>query len=221
VRRASSTSKAGLCEAILQLPLELADDLVAAGAQRERAVRFVDVVVRIFVREMAQRRLGLHRHVLFIVIDVEHRARRVADAPDDGGRDLDRIAAFVVDLELLAVEVAQTQRHLHLVEERIRPAQPRRVVRAAVRTEQHDQRRLVRLQHVDALHQEDEDEDREQREQRQSSEHGQRNRHQRDENEYQRHVAARALEIDFFRTAWRIRIHDSLRVASTSCLIVK
>ena len=102
-------AQARLLEALLQLALEPGDDFVAAAAQRELGLVVVVRVVGVFIGEMAQRRLGLDGHVLLVVVDVEHRARRVAHLPDHRRRDLDRIAALVVHLELFAVEVAQAQ----------------------------------------------------------------------------------------------------------------
>jgi len=104
--------------------------------------------------EVAHGGLGLDAHVLLEVVDVERGLRGVAHPPDDGRRDLDRVAALVVDLETLAGEVAGAQAHLLLLEERIGPAQPLGAVGALVRTEQQQDGPLVRLQHVQAGHQE-------------------------------------------------------------------
>ena len=110
VSRASSTTHAGLREPTAELVLQLLRDFVAAAAQRDLVL--LAVVVRVRARDAADRRLALHLHVAFVVLDVERGLRRVVDAPDDHGRDLDRVAALVVDLELLAVEVVRAQRDL-------------------------------------------------------------------------------------------------------------
>ena len=145
---------AGLGEALLQL--------VAQGRRRpapvpERSVtssgggvRLLEVVVGVAEGEVAHRRLGLRQDVGLVVLDVEARLRRVVDAPDDRRRDLDRVAAQVVDLELLAVEVVRAHRDLGLGVERIGPAQAALAVGAAVAAEERQQHRLVRLQHVEA-----------------------------------------------------------------------
>src|SRR5215471_10953999 len=70
------------------------------------------MIVRIRARDAADRGLALHLHVALVVLDIERGLRGVLDAPHDHGRDLDRIAALVVDLELLAVEVVRAQRDL-------------------------------------------------------------------------------------------------------------
>ena len=54
-------------------------------------------------------RFALRRHVHLVFVDVEDGLRRVFDAPDDDGGDLDRIAAAVVDLQLLAIERSSAQ----------------------------------------------------------------------------------------------------------------
>ena len=132
-----------------------------------------------------------------------------------------RVAALVVHLELLAVEVAQAQRHLLLVEEGIRPAQARGVVRAAVLAEEHEQRRLVRLQHVHAFRDEDEGDDRDQREWRHARHDRHRDREQRHEHHHERRVAARAPEIDFFRPAWRVhRLLPRDRTAGPDMVVI-
>jgi hypothetical protein len=156
------------------------------------------MVVGKLIGQVTQRRLRLDGHVVLVIVDVQHCARRVADTPDNGGRDLDRVAAFVVDLELLAVEVAQAQAHLVLVHERVGPAQAGGVVRAAVLAEQHEQRRLVRLQHVNALEQEEECEQQHHGHDRQPGEDHEWNGQQSQEGEGQRHVAAGTLELDLF-----------------------
>ena len=76
------------------------------------ALGLLEVVVGIAEGEVAQRRLGLRQHVGLVVLDVEARLGRVVDAPDDRRGDLDRVAALVVDLQLLAVEVVRAHRDL-------------------------------------------------------------------------------------------------------------
>ena len=61
---------------------------------------------------MAHGGLALHRDVRLVVVDVEDRLGGVLDAPHDDRGDLDRVAALVVDLELVAVEGAGPQRDL-------------------------------------------------------------------------------------------------------------
>ena len=115
----------------------------------EPGARLLEVVVGVAEGEVAHRRLGLGQHVGLVVLDVEAGHRRVVDAPDDRRRDLDRVAAQVVDLQLLAVEVVRPDRDLGLGVERVGPAQAGLPVGAAVVAEQQQQRRLVRLQHVE------------------------------------------------------------------------
>ena len=126
-------------------------DAVLAGAQRRlRRVFVLAFVVVVRGGEVAHRGLGLDPHVLVVVLDVEHGLRGVAHAPDDGGGDLDRVAALVVDLQPLAHQVVRAQADLLLLVERVGPAQAFRAVGADVLAEQQQDRRLVRLQHVEA-----------------------------------------------------------------------
>ena len=97
---------------------------------------------------MAHRGLGLQLHIELVVVDVEIGAGGIVDAPDDDRGDLDRVAALVVDLEPLAVEVAGAERYLAARVERIRPAQPRHPRRAPVGAEELEDRRLVGLQRI-------------------------------------------------------------------------
>src|SRR5262245_56077739 len=61
---------------------------------------------------MPNGRLALDAHIGFIIIHVEHGLGRILYAPNNDGCNLNRIAALIVDLEFIAVQVAYTQRHL-------------------------------------------------------------------------------------------------------------
>ena len=79
-----------------------------------------------------------------VIVHVEERLGRVDDSPDDHGRDLDRVAGEVVDLEPLALEVPHPQRDAPLGEERVDPPQARLAHRAHVVAEELEDLRLVR-----------------------------------------------------------------------------
>jgi hypothetical protein len=70
---------------------------------------FLAVVVRIATGDVAQSGLALGSDVPFEIVDVEHRLRRILNAPNDDRRDLDRVPTLVVDLQRLAVERAGAQ----------------------------------------------------------------------------------------------------------------
>ena len=55
---------------------------------------------------MADGRFALDVDVGVVIVHVETGLERVLNAPDHDGRDFDRVAAFVVDFELVAVEVS-------------------------------------------------------------------------------------------------------------------
>ena len=79
-----------------------------------------------------------------VVVDVEERLGRVDDSPDDHGRDLDRVAGEVVDLQPFALEVPHPQRDAPLGEERVDPPQARLAHRTLVVAEELKHLRLVR-----------------------------------------------------------------------------
>ena len=108
--RASSTTTPALSKRACSSRTSALHHDVGAREQRRLAVH--DRVAFVLVvgerrSEMAHRRLRLQLHVVLVVVDVEKRLGRVVDAPDDDGSDLDRVAALVVDLEPLAVQVAR------------------------------------------------------------------------------------------------------------------
>ena len=82
---------------------------------------------------MAPRGFALQLRVVFVIVDVEARLGRVVDAPHYDRRDLDRIAALVVHLQPLAVEIARPQRELASRIERIGTAQTRDALAFLVR----------------------------------------------------------------------------------------
>ena len=142
---------AGVVEAGLQFALERRRDFVLPRAQRDLRMRLgFTLVIGVARREVADGCLGLDPHIGLVILDIEDRLRGVAHTPDDGGRDLDRIAAQIVDLELVAVEVVRAQTELALFVERIGPTQAFAAVGALVRTEQQHHRRFIGLQHVHA-----------------------------------------------------------------------
>ena len=67
---------------------------------RSEMRRVVVRVVGIARRQVAQRRLALHLHVVVVVVDFEHGFGGVDDLPHDDRGDLDRVALVVVDLQL-------------------------------------------------------------------------------------------------------------------------
>ena len=99
------------------------------------------------VGEVAERRFALHDDELLVVVDVEHGPGGVGHAPDDDRGDLDRVAARVVDLDPLALEVPDPQRDRLAPEDRERVHPPETGIGdgPGVATEQDQHPRLVRL----------------------------------------------------------------------------
>ena len=116
-------------------------------------------VVRILRREIPHRGLGLHLHVVLVVVDFEQRFRRLEHAPHDDGRDLDRVALKIVDLELGALEVAHAERDLALAVERVRPVKAVRLHRAPVLAEEDERPGFVRVDDEEPGEHEQHDED--------------------------------------------------------------
>jgi hypothetical protein len=88
----------------VQLVRELGRDLIAAAAKRDLV--FLATIVGVIARDTANRGLRLHDDIVLEFLDIEDGPRRVPDAPDDDGRDFDRIAALVIDLEETSTALA-------------------------------------------------------------------------------------------------------------------
>ena len=154
--RASITSTPAFARRDCDLDLQLLGDLRRVGAQRRLALRVR--VVRMRRREIPDGRLGLHLDEVLVVVDLEHRLGRVDHPPDDDRADLDRVADRVVDLELGALEVADSQGDGPAREERAHPAQTPGLRRALVAAEELRDRRLIRVEDEETRQQEQDDE---------------------------------------------------------------
>ena len=121
--------------------------LSSSVGSRATSLHFLGVV-RERRGQVAHGRLALHLHEVLVVVDVERRLGGVVDVPDHHRGDLDRVAALVVDLEPVAVQVARAQRQLLARVERVGGAQARHAAGAAIGAEELDDRRLVGLQRV-------------------------------------------------------------------------
>src|SRR5205823_10166582 len=95
-------------------------DDVRAGEQRRlmliRAGGAVAFIVGERRSEMPHGSLTLQLHVVLVAVNVEARPGSVVDAPDDDCGDLDRVAALVIDLQALAVEVPRARSEEHTSE---------------------------------------------------------------------------------------------------------
>lgn len=94
---------AGDAEARDELGAEFAGDLLVIAAQRDFLV--LEIIVGIARPDRADGDFDLGYDELQIVIDIEGGLRCVGDAPDELGGDFDRVAARIVDLDLLADEI--------------------------------------------------------------------------------------------------------------------
>ena len=93
--RASIDLHAGLVQSLLDVVPQLVADLLGVAAQRDLVV---GAVVGMAAGQVAQRRLALHRHEVFVVVDLEQRLGGVDHPPDHDRGDVDRVAVPVVDL---------------------------------------------------------------------------------------------------------------------------
>src|SRR3972149_10275495 len=107
----------------MDLGLEVVRNLSSVAAERDLGV--VLRIVGVAGREVSPRGLALNAHVVLVVVYLEAGFGGVYDFPDDDRGDLDRISVKVVDLELLALEVAHPERNPALGVERIGPAETR------------------------------------------------------------------------------------------------
>jgi hypothetical protein len=102
-------------------------------------------VVGVARGQVAHGGLRLHLHVVLVVVHLEDGLRGVHDAPDHDGRDLDRVAVVVVDLQASALEVPDAERDVPLAVERVGPSQPRRLDRPLVVSEELHHAAFVRI----------------------------------------------------------------------------
>ena len=114
----------------LELGAELGPDLVVVAAQRD--FQMLEIVIGIARADGPDRGFDLDPDELLVIVDVEQRLRGVDDAPHDLRRHLDRVAAQVVDLDLLGNEIVGADRHLLLRHPRPDPAQAGGAVGAVV-----------------------------------------------------------------------------------------
>ena len=145
---------AGAGDAILQLALELLADHLGVAAQGH--LLMLEIVIGIAGADRADRAFDLDLDELHVIGDVEQGLGGVGHPPDDVGRDLDRIAAQVVHLDLVRGDVVDAGRDLGAGQPGQHPAQAVRPVGALIGAEQQDRRRLVGLEQIEAAQHEQE-----------------------------------------------------------------
>src|ERR1041385_5287757 len=70
------------------------------------------MIVSIRACQVSQGRFALDPDIILEILDVENGLRRVMHMPDNDGTNLDGIAALVVHLKGVAVEIPRSQGHL-------------------------------------------------------------------------------------------------------------
>jgi hypothetical protein len=143
-------------EALLEFFAEHGRHLVSIGAQGGLGV--LGVIVSKVRGDLAYGGFDLDVDKWLIGVDVKECRCGIRHAPDDDSCDLDRVAATVVHLELLARHIACAQRDLCHHVRGHDPAQARCPVGALVVSEQRDGCGLVGLQRVETAHREQGDE---------------------------------------------------------------
>ena len=118
------------------------------AAQRDFLV--LEIIIGVTRADGAHRHFHLGGDEAAIIINVEQRLRRIGNAPHQLRGDLDRVAAQIVDLDLLRNQVVGAQADLLLAHPRPGPAQAIHPIGAAIGTKQGDGCALVGLQHVEA-----------------------------------------------------------------------
>ena len=101
--------------------------------------------------QMTNGRFGLYLYVFDKVVHIETRLGCIFHAPDHDGRDLDRVAVFVVHLQSLAVEIPGSQGDLRLAVEGIHPPESLLPHRPRVFAEQRKHTGFVRFQREKSL----------------------------------------------------------------------
>ena len=95
---------------------------------------------------MPKRCLTLHTHVVFELVHIEDGAGGVGHPPNRYHGDFDRVAAPIVDLQLLAVEVPRSDGDLVLEQQRIRPVESALTHRSFVLAKEREHGRHVWLE---------------------------------------------------------------------------
>ena len=123
-------------------------DLVMVAAQRHFLM--LNVVIGVARADRAHRGLDLRHHKFLVIVDVEQGLRGVGDAPHDLRCHLDRVAAQVVDLDLVGNDIVRAHRDLLAGQPWQHPAQPFFAVGALIRAEQLNRRSFVGVDQVKA-----------------------------------------------------------------------
>ena len=95
------------CQPRFEFALQLLTDGFAAVSQR--SLMIMRCIVRMERGEMAQCRFRLHFDIALIVFNIEGSLRSVTHSPDDNGSDFDWVAAQIVNLQMLTIEVVRSQ----------------------------------------------------------------------------------------------------------------
>src|SRR4051794_906800 len=95
--------------------------------------------------EIAQRRLTLDVDKMLIVVHLKYGFGRIDDLPNHHRGNLNRIAVLIVDFQLTAFEVADSQRYSAASAYGDDPPESLLFERALVRSEQLDHFRLIRI----------------------------------------------------------------------------
>ncbi len=96
----------GLVEAFLEFGLERHGDFAGVAAQGDLFLSMLALIIGVRGGQVADGGFALNGYELLVIIDIEHGFGGIFHAPDDDGRNLNRVAALVVDLEFIAIHVA-------------------------------------------------------------------------------------------------------------------
>ncbi len=96
----------GPVESVLELRLERHGDFGGVAAQGDLFLFMLSVIIGVRGGQMADGGFALNGYELLVIIDIEHGFGGIFHAPDDDGRDFNRVAPLIVDLEFFAIHVA-------------------------------------------------------------------------------------------------------------------
>ena len=138
----------GLSQTFLYFLGQMLGDFAGMATQRNLALFML--VIRIRGGHGAQGGFRLDVHKAFVIIDVKYSFCRIDNTPYHDGRDFNRTALQIVDLQLARFKVARAQRDFLFAVKGIVPAQTLLLHGPHVLAEQTEYGSLVRFDHIQA-----------------------------------------------------------------------
>ena len=97
-----------LAEAVLDFSLKKRSHLLRATAQAKILSFLAKTVIGMCCCQVTQRGFALNLNVVLVVIDLKQRLGGINNSPDNNGRDINRVALAVIDLERTGLKVSES-----------------------------------------------------------------------------------------------------------------